>query len=98
MRVRPYLPPAGADKELRVDAQSIAFENGRVFLRRPARWLNDYIAELTGFPNTKYDDQVDSTVQFLVYMRQPGTMPMVVSEEALRLISMPGPWTRRGLY
>jgi predicted phage terminase large subunit-like protein len=92
MRIKSYSPPTGTDKELRVDAQSIAFENGRVFLRRPARWLNDYIAELTGFPNTKYDDQVDSTTQFLDYMRRPGAMPMVIGEEVLRRLSIPGPW------
>ena len=69
MLIKPYSPPTGTEKEIRVDAQSIYFENGRVFLRRPAPWLTDYIAELTGFPNMKYDDQVDSTIQFLDYSR-----------------------------
>jgi predicted phage terminase large subunit-like protein len=82
------------DKELRVDAQSIHFENGRVFLRRPAPWLTDYIAELTGFPNTKYDDQVDSTIQFLDYISQPGAMPMVITDEMLRRSLTPAPWRR----
>ena len=91
MLIKPYLPPAGTDKEIRVDAQSIHFENGRVFLRRPAPWLKDYVAELTGFPNTKYDDQVDSTIQFLDYMRQPGAMPMVISDEVLRQLAIPNP-------
>ena len=92
MLIKPYLPPTGTDKELRVDAQSIDFANGCVFLRRPAAWLNDYVAELTGFPNTKYNDQVDSTIQFLDYMRRPGAMPMVIGDEVLRRLSIPGPW------
>jgi hypothetical protein len=54
----------------------------------------DYIAELTGFPNTKYDDQVDSTIQFLEYMSQPGAMPMVITDEVLRLTSVKAPWMR----
>ena len=58
------------DKELRVDAQTVHFENGSVLLPREASWLRDYIIELTGFPNTKYDDQVDSTVQFLDYVNR----------------------------
>jgi predicted phage terminase large subunit-like protein len=97
MLIKPYLPPTGTDKELRVDAQSIDFANGCVFLRRPAAWLNDYVAELTGFPNMKYDDQVDSTIQFLDYMRKPGAMPMYISEEVMRTISMQDSWTRRRL-
>jgi predicted phage terminase large subunit-like protein len=91
--IKAYSPPTGTDKELRVDAQSISFETGRVFLRRPAPWLSDYIAELTGFPNTKYDDQVDSTIQFLDYMRKPGAMPMEFSDELMRRVAaMPRRW------
>ena len=29
-----------------------------------------YVNELTGFPGTKFDDQVDSTSQALAYMRE----------------------------
>lgn len=96
--IKPYCPPASTDKELRVDAQSISFESGRVFLPRSALWLNAYVSELTGFPNTKFDDQVDSTIQFLDYIHQPGAMPMVISEELLERTAMPGPWTKRGGY
>jgi phage terminase large subunit-like protein len=39
-----------------------------VFLPRTALWLADYIHELTSFPGTRYDDQVDSTTQFLDYV------------------------------
>ena len=36
---------------------------------RPASAQADYIAELMGFPGTKYADQVDSTTQALDYIR-----------------------------
>jgi hypothetical protein len=45
----------------------------------------------------KFDDQV----QFLDYMRQPGAMPMIINDEALKRSAEPGPWKRRrmaGLY
>lgn len=89
--IKAYSPPTGTDKEIRVDAQSIHFENGRVHLRQSAPWLREYVAELTGFPNMRFDDQVDSTVQFLDFINQPGSIPMEISEEALRLARMPGP-------
>jgi predicted phage terminase large subunit-like protein len=68
-RIIPYKPPAGADKIIRLHAQTAPFENGRVFLPKHAPWLADYINELTGFPGTRYADQVDSTTQALDYIR-----------------------------
>lgn len=67
----PYEPPSGMDKIMRLHAQTLAFENGQVFLPNSAPWLADYAAELTGFPGTKYDDQVDSTTQALAYLSTP---------------------------
>lgn len=63
--VAPYKPAPGSDKIMRLGIQSIKFENGRVYLPKQAPWLDDYVRELTGFPGTKYDDQVDSTSQAL---------------------------------
>jgi AcrR family transcriptional regulator len=82
--VKAYSPPTGTDKLMRLHSQSIYFENGRIFLPRQSRWLKDYVAEITGFPGTKFDDQVDSTTQFLDYMRLPGSTPMVITAEVLR--------------
>jgi predicted phage terminase large subunit-like protein len=67
----PYEPPSGTDKIMRLHAQTAWFENGLVFLPRKAQWLADYVTELTGFPGTKYDDQVDSTTQALSYLNLP---------------------------
>jgi predicted phage terminase large subunit-like protein len=64
-----YAPPPGADKVMRLHAQTTMFENGIVRLPRSAPWLHDYVQELTSFPGSKYDDQVDSTTQALDYLR-----------------------------
>jgi len=68
-RVKPYPPPPGTDKVMRLYAQTAEFENGRVLLPSSAAWLAEYIRELTTFPGVKFDDQVDSTTQALDHMR-----------------------------
>jgi predicted phage terminase large subunit-like protein len=67
--IKEYTPPPGTDKIMRLHAQTAMFENALVFLPRAAPWLPDYLHELTGFPGTRHDDQVDSTTQFLDYIR-----------------------------
>lgn len=49
----------------RAQQQSVKFEQGRVWLPKSADWLAAYEAELFSFPQCKFDDQVDSTVQLL---------------------------------
>jgi len=68
-QVVPYTPPAGADKIMRLHTQTAVFENGRVLLPKEAPWLAEYINELTGFPGSRYADQVDSTTQALDYLQ-----------------------------
>lgn len=68
-------PPAGMpkpvgikakeDKLVRMEAQSAIIENGHVYLPQDAAWLDIYLRELMAFPSSKYDDQVDSTSQYL---------------------------------
>jgi predicted phage terminase large subunit-like protein len=72
--VNAYKPPPGTDKIMRLHSQTAQFENGFVQLPRSAPWLADYTAELTGFPGTRYDDQVDSTTQFLDYIRSDDSL------------------------
>jgi predicted phage terminase large subunit-like protein len=72
--VTPYLPPPGSDKILRLYACTALFENGQVLLPRQASWLADYVAELTSFPGSKHDDQVDSTTQALHHLRENGSL------------------------
>lgn len=68
--IEPYLPPPGTDKTMRLYAQTTAFESGLVVLPAYAPWLADYTKELLGFPGGKYDDQVDSTTQALLFLRK----------------------------
>lgn len=50
---------------MRLHAQTAPIENGFVHIPETARWLAEYLHELTVFPNGKHDDQADSTAQFL---------------------------------
>jgi predicted phage terminase large subunit-like protein len=62
----------GADKLMRLSAQSLKFEQESVLLPRKAAWLDEYVREITGFPGTKHDDQVDSTTQALEFLGDKG--------------------------
>lgn len=70
--IKPYEPPPGSDKVLRLHTQSALFESGRVLLPVSAPWLDEYVREVTSFPGSKYDDQVDSTMQALDYLKKNG--------------------------
>jgi hypothetical protein len=52
-----------------------------------------YAQELTGFPDTAYDDQVDSTTQFLDHHGARG-LPMVITPEMLARAAMPTRYSR----
>jgi len=72
--IKPYEPPPGSDKVLRLHTQTALFESGRVLLPVSAPWLDEYQRELTSFPGSKYDDQVDSTTQALDYLKKNGSL------------------------
>ena len=65
--------PVG-DKQMRLWAQCATMEQGLVHLPREAPWLDDYLRELTSFPNSKHDDQVDSTTQAIQWFSTPRPM------------------------
>jgi len=67
--IKPFEPPPQCDKIVRLHAQTAEFESGRVLLPRSAPWLAEYVRELTAFPGSKYDDQVDSTTQALEHLK-----------------------------
>ena len=67
--IEPYDPGPGIDKQMRLYAVSSEFESGRARLPRSASWKDEYVQEVTGFPGTKYDDQVDSTSQALEVLK-----------------------------
>ncbi|TAH37509.1 MAG: terminase [Alphaproteobacteria bacterium] len=65
------------DKIIRARIASAAFEAGKVMTPTEALWKADYLAEMLGFPNTKYDDQVDSTTQYLLWRNSRYEIPVV---------------------
>jgi predicted phage terminase large subunit-like protein len=71
--VKAYEPPTGTDKVMRLHLQTPVIENGRVYLPTSAPWLADFLTEVTGFPGSKYDDQVDSMTQALAHLAAPST-------------------------
>jgi predicted phage terminase large subunit-like protein len=58
------------DKPTRVAKISAQFEAGAVFFPMKAPWLSGLKSELLGFPNVKFDDQVDSVSQALSWIKQ----------------------------
>ncbi|THF90390.1 MAG: hypothetical protein E8G75_06025 [Sulfitobacter sp. SK025] len=60
------IQPVG-DKESRALQASAIIEAGRVEIPQEAPWLPEYLDELLKFPHCKYKDQVDSTVQYLLW-------------------------------
>jgi predicted phage terminase large subunit-like protein len=59
------------DKIMRLHAQTALIENGFVSIPESAPWLDEYLHEVSVFPNGKHDDQVDSTAQFLDWFKRP---------------------------
>jgi hypothetical protein len=55
---------------MRMHAQTAMIENGFVHLPETAPWLAQYLHELTVFPHSKHDDQVDSTAQLLDWYKR----------------------------
>jgi predicted phage terminase large subunit-like protein len=58
------------DKITRASAESATVEAGKVALPTHAAWLTDYEMEMLTFPNAPHDDQVDSTSQFLKWIKE----------------------------
>jgi predicted phage terminase large subunit-like protein len=58
------------DKVSRWAACAALLTSGEVLLPREAPWLDDLRREVIGFPNSRYDDQVDSLSQFLIWTRE----------------------------
>ncbi|MGX7953631.1 phage terminase large subunit [Tsuneonella sp. HG249] len=67
---RPLLIKPQYEKLARMEARAVMFETGKVLVPRSAEWLGTYLEELLSFPNSRKDDQVDSTSQALDYLQQ----------------------------
>lgn len=70
MGIKPINP--NGSKAARLSAVAPLFEAGNVHLPDPsiAPWIHDYVEELVGFPTMKHDDQVDSTTQALLELKE----------------------------
>jgi len=68
-------PANNDDKIMRLRAQTAKIEAQFVLFPEKAPWLDTYLSELLAFPNSKYDDQVDSTVHALAWFTQEATKP-----------------------
>jgi len=80
----PVLPvKVDRDKVARAYAATPTIEAGKVFLPESAPWLFDYIEELSAFPNSEFDDQVDSTTQALSFMRGPIHTDKIVTYDTI---------------
>ncbi len=64
------------NKIMRAQICTGTFEAGRVWLPEDAPWLADFLLELSGFPNAKFDDQVDSVTQFINWVKERNTMEL----------------------
>jgi len=60
-------PAIEGDKITRLRAQTTKIEGEFVLFPKEAPWLHTYLSELLAFPNSKYTDQVDSTVFALAW-------------------------------
>jgi predicted phage terminase large subunit-like protein len=65
-------PALEGDKIMRLHSQTAKIESGFALFPMNAPWLDTYLHELTGFPNAKHDDQVDSTVFALAWSTPEG--------------------------
>ena len=57
--IKKYTPRSDWNKEMRLIAQTGAIENGLVHVPEAAEWLDTYLHEMTTFPASKHDDQVE---------------------------------------
>lgn len=87
--------PQGS-KEARLSAVSPLFEAGNVELPPAAMcpWVMNYVHELTTFPNSENDDQVDATSQALDQLsdhKSPGTLSAMDLNVGLRIQGIMNP-------
>jgi predicted phage terminase large subunit-like protein len=78
-KVNPISITPDVDKVTRLFATQPRFESGSVYFPEHASWLSDLIGELLGFPEGRYDDQVDSISQALAWIekRKQNDVPLV---------------------
>lgn len=68
----PIVPvdPKGQSKEFRFDEVSPLIVEGSVWLPEDKVWINDFLKEVSQFPEGAHDDQVDAMTQALLYFKK----------------------------
>lgn len=59
-----------SDKIARARAAAPTAESGKIWILRDAEWARLYLDELCNFPKSEFSDQVDSTTQFINWVRK----------------------------
>ncbi len=72
-----------ADKHTRLISITDILESGFVYLPKKAPWLDDFLLEITRFPNAKHDDQVDALSQGLNWLTSNYRQPIKVIQKPL---------------
>jgi predicted phage terminase large subunit-like protein len=80
-------PAIDGDKVMRLRGQTARIEGGFVLFPEKAHWLHAYLLELTTFPNSRNDDQVDSTVYALAWFGEQQNSSFTNAVQWLRLTS-----------
>jgi predicted phage terminase large subunit-like protein len=83
-------PAIDGDKIMRLHAQTAKIEGGFVLFPKEAHWLDAYLLELVTFPNSKNDDQVDSTVFALAWSTLHAAVPAIIQFYANELAKIEG--------
>jgi len=74
----------GRSKEARAHSVTALVQGERVYLPEGAGWVAEYVEEMSRFPKGKHDDDVDSTVMALAYLKPwTDTMWDLWEEESL---------------
>jgi len=78
--VQTFTPTRGNDKFTRVHAVTDVFASGYVWAPKNS-WADDLIDECHRFPNGKFDDQLDSTVQAIMRFRKGGFVRLITDDD-----------------
>jgi predicted phage terminase large subunit-like protein len=65
----PIKPVKAENKEIRAHGVSSLVEQGKVYLKKDAYWINDFLNELAQFPQGTFDDQVDVFTMVLQFLK-----------------------------
>tara|TARA_Y100000034_G_scaffold127841_1_gene181376 strand:- start:2374 stop:3345 length:972 start_codon:yes stop_codon:yes gene_type:complete len=61
-------PMGKGDKFTRAVGHTGLLETGRMFVPETAPWVGEFMLELAGFPNARFDDQIDAMSQAFDYL------------------------------